>query len=183
MNLKPFYQFMCWYDSYWRRKNRVERFDDLLSFSFEKFSGERRRLDDGTWIEPGDRLAILHFNRECFTQSSVSSQSPTLNALRFRRIFFKSFSRLAKAVRENEQFMQVKAFHGVSWIPPHGKKVGFTVERVPHSAINLVRKWYLTLLVKTFFPHIRGQAKDRIRPYAYWMTRKNLLKYFSVTSD
>lgn len=177
--MKLFYRFLSWYDAYWRRKHNVERFDDLLSFSFEPYTGERRVMDDGTWIEPGDPLAILHFNRECFSGSPENPQSNARNALRFRRLIFASLKKLAREINENEKFENIKAFHGISWLPPHGEKLGFIIERVPDSVVNSIRKFYFNVLLRTFFPHLSSQENNRIEPHAYWLTRKTLLKNFS----
>lgn len=181
--MKIFYRFLSWYDAYWRRKHNVEKFDDLLSFSFEKFSGERREMDDGTSIEPGDCLAIIHFNRECFTNTANNPRQNTRNALRFRRLILASFKKLAKDINESEKFMGVKAFHGISWLPPHGEKLGFVIERVPDSTLNIIRKFYFTVLLKTFFPHLSMQENNRVEPHAYWLTRYTLLKNFSTESQ
>lgn len=180
MKTTLFYRIMSWYDGYWRRRNGVEKFDDLLSFSFETFSGERRVMNDGTWIEPGDYLAILHFNRECFINSSPNPQHYLRNALRFRKLLLSSFRRLAKDINENEKFVMVKVFHGVSWLPPHGEKLGFLIERLPDSTLNIVRKVYFKILLKVFFPHVAALEKNRIQPHAYWLTRQNLLKHFAT---
>jgi hypothetical protein len=178
--MKIFYRFLCWYDGYWRRKHNVERFDDLLSFSFEKHSGECQIMDDGTWIEPGDCLAIIHFNRECFNNPSNDPKQNIRNALRFRRLILSSFKQLAKDIDGNEKFNNVKAFHGVSWLPPHGEKLGFVIEKVPDSIFNFIRKIYFTVLLKTFFPHLALQQTYSIEPHAYWLTRETLLKNFST---
>jgi hypothetical protein len=175
--MKLFYRFLSWYDTYWRRKHNVERFDDLLSFSFENFSGDRRTIGNGIWIEPGDCLAIIHFNRECFVHSTNDSKQNTRNALRFRRLILSSFKQLAQDINENEKFSNVKAFHGISWLPPHGEKLGFVIERVPDSIFNSIRKFYFTVLLKTFFPNLAIQS---IEPHAYWLTRQTLLTNFST---
>lgn len=184
MSNSLFHQFMCWYDTRWRRKHGVEKFDELLSFSFERFSGARRLMNDGTWVEPGDYLAILHFNRECFVNASADPQHYIRNALRFRKLLLSSFRQLARDINEHEKLMDVKVFHGISWLPPHGEKLGFLIERLPDSALTLARKFYFKVLLKTFFPHVSALENNRIQPHAYWLTRQNLLKYFSTeTSD
>lgn len=180
MKTTLFYRIMSWYDAWWRRRHGVEKFDDLLSFSFETFSGERRVMNDGTWIEPGDYLAILHFNRECFISSSANPQHYLRNALRFRRLLLSSFRQLARDINENEKFVMVKVFHGVSWLPPHGEKLGFLIERLPDSTLNIVRKVYFKILLTVFFPHVAALEKNRIQPHAYWLTRQNLLKHFAA---
>ena len=177
-----FYQCMSWYDAWWRRKHKVERFDELISFSFESFSGERRVMNDGTWIEPGDPLAILHFNRECFSgplhQTRHQTRDYMRNALRFRKLIITSLSRLAMDVNNHEKLMQVKAFHGISWLPPHGEKFGFLIEQLPDSALTRARTFYFRLLLKAFFPQVAERENKRIQPHAYWLTRQNLLKHF-----
>ncbi|HSC68440.1 MAG TPA: hypothetical protein VLC79_12160, partial [Cellvibrio sp.] len=167
MSTDVFYRFMCWYDARWRRKHKVEKFDDLLSFSFEKFAGERRLMNDGTWVEPGDDLAILHFNRECFANLSGSPKDYIRNALRFRKLLLGSFAKLAQDVNCNEKFLNVKAFHGISWIPPHGQKLGFLIEPVPGSMHNKIRKIYFKILLKVFFPHVATGEKTPIQAHAY----------------
>lgn len=182
MKNAAFYRFMCWYDAYWRRKHGVERFNDLLSFSFETFSGERRMMNDGTWIEPGDHVAILHFNRECFMNSSANPKHYIRNALRFRKLLMSSFQNLAEQIDQHEQLTNVKVFHGVSWLPPHGEKLGFLIERLPDSALNSIRKFYFGILLRVFFPHVSALENKSIQPHAYWLTRQNLMKYFSTGS-
>lgn len=179
MKSKLVYRFMCWYDAHWRRRHGVEKFDELLSFSFEKYAGERRIMNDGSWIEPGDWLAILHFNRECFMGSSANPKDYIRNALRFRKLLLSSFKQLAHDINANERLVMVKAFHGVTWMPPHGEKLGFLIEQLPDSALNQVRKFYFKILLKVFFPHIATAEKNPIQPHAYWLTRNNLLKNFA----
>lgn len=178
-----FYRFMCWYDGYWRRKHGVEKFDELLSFSFEKFSGKRRVMNDGSWIEPGDWLIILHFNREFFIGSSANPQHSIRNALHFRKLLLSSLGKLAKHIDENEKFKRVKVLHGISWLPPHGERLGFLIEPKPNSIFSFFQALYFKLLLKVFFPHVAVSGKKPIQPYAYWLTRRNLLKYFSPDSQ
>jgi len=181
--MKIFYRFLCWYDDYWRRKHKVERFDDLLSFSFENYSGERRLIDQTTWIEPDDRLAIIHFNRDCFSNTSNDPKQNLRNALRFRRLILSSFKQLAQDIDKKEMFNDVKALHGISWLPAHGEKLGFVIEKVPDSMFGFIRKFYFSVLLKTFFPHLAMQETHRIEPHAYWLTRDRLLRNFSLDSE
>lgn len=178
-----FYRFMCWYDAYWRRKHGVEKFDELLSFSLEQYAGDRFIMDDGTAIEPGDCLVILHFNRECFTGSSANPKDYIRNALRFRKLLLSSFGQLANVINTDEKFVPVKAFHGISWLPPHGEKLGFRIERLPDSMLNQIRRLYFKVLLKTFFPHIASAAKNSIHPHAYWLSRRDLIKNFATEHE
>src|SRR5690606_25624227 len=126
---KLIYRFMCAYDSLWRRVHRVEKIDELISISLEKYSGETRDLPDGSSIVKGDCLAILHFNRECFG----NMQNPARSALRFRRLLVASLVSLSAQMKTDPHLREVKALYGVTWFPPHGEKVGFIIERLPDS--------------------------------------------------
>jgi hypothetical protein len=176
------YRALCRYDAWWRRRHKVEKFDDLLSFSFTTFSGKPRAMNDGSWIEPGDRLAILHFNRECFVGASADPKHALRNALHFRKLLRASFTRLALDINSNQQFADIKALHGTSWIPPHGEKLGFLIEQAPHSLLSAIQALYFKVLLQVFFPHVAARGKGAVRPHNYWLTRHNLLRYFSAES-
>ncbi len=174
------YSIMCWYDAYWRRKHGVEKFDELLSFSFEPFKGERRQLNDGTWIEPGDPLAVIHFNRECFAGIPANQKDYLRNGLRFRKLLLASLRRLAACIEHNERFNGIKVLQGVSWLPPHGEKLGFFIEPRKASLPAFFQAMYFRVLLKTFFPHVAALQNGKIQAHVYWLTRRNLHKYFST---
>lgn len=176
-----FYRVMSAYDTLWRRLHRVEKIDELLSLSYETYKGERKAMNDGSWVEPGDSLAILHFNHECFNGGN-SPREYARGALRFRRLLFKSFNHLAGRMNTEKKFEHIKALHGVTWIAPHGEKVGFMIERLPASWLNRVRQFYFRLLLKAFFPTLAARENERLQPHAFWLTRHNLLTYFSEES-
>lgn len=174
-----FYRFMCWYDQRWRRKHQVRKIDELVSLSFESYRGERKKMNDESWIEPGDRLGILHFNRECFSAGGTSARDYVRSGLRFRRLIMASFTQLAARIQDDPELREVQALHGISWLPPHGEKVGFMIEKVPDSLVNRVRKFYFRLLLKAFFPVLAARENHRLEPHAFWMTRQNLINNFS----
>lgn len=175
---KLIYRFMCAYDSLWRRFHKVEKIDELISISLEKYTGERRELSDGASIEAGDCLAILHFNRECFGDM----QNPSRSALRFRRLLVASLVNLAARMKTDPRLGEVKALYGVTWFPPHGEKVGFIIERLPDSFRNRMRQFYFRLLLKVFFPALAARENNRLQPHAFWLTRQSLYQYFSKES-
>lgn len=180
MSGSPFHRFMCWYDRVWREWHKVEKIDDLISLSFERYTGEAKLMNDDSWLQPGDQLAIMHFNRECFVSPGTSPRDYVRSALHFRKLIIASFTQLAQRFRTDDpRFREVKVLHGVSWLPPHGEKVGFMIERLPDNLLNRVRKFYFRLLLKTFFPVLAARENTRLQPHAYWLTRSNLLHHFS----
>ncbi|HTF85906.1 YkoP family protein [Cellvibrio sp. ARAG 10.3] len=176
-----FNRIMTWYDTLWRRLHRVEKIDELLSLSYEVYKGERKAMNDDTWLEPGDALAILHFNHECFNAGN-NPREYARGALRFRRLLVKSLNHLASRINNEKKFKDIKALHGVTWIAPHGEKVGFMIERLPTTWGNRMRQFYFRLLLKAFFPTLAARENDRLQPHAFWLTRNNLLNYFSEES-
>lgn len=182
MSGSVFYRVMSWYDARWRRRHKVERIDELLSLSYENYAGERKAMNDGTWLQPGDPLAILHFNHECFN-AGTNAREYARGALRFRRLLVKSLNHLAQRMASEEKFQHIKALHGITWIAPHGEKVGFMIERLPATWINRMRQFYFRLLLKAFFPTLAARENERLQPHAFWLTRANLLNYFSEESS
>jgi hypothetical protein len=174
-----FSRFLCAYDSWWRRQHGVKKFDELLSFSFEKYSGNAHSFADGSQILAGDHLAIIHFNRDCFDSPPDNPKQNANNAWRFRRLLLASFKKLANEMVINQEFSRVKAFYGVSWLPPHGEQLGFEIEKIPGSIVNSIRTFYFGVLLKHFFPQVYRKNSKRIEPYGYWLSRKTLLKKFS----
>src|SRR5690606_25111803 len=89
------------------------------------------------------------------------------------------FGQLSQRIQTDPMLRDVKALYGVSWLPPHGEKVGFEIERIPDSLLNNVRKFYFRVLLKTFFPVLAARENNRLQPHAYWLTRQNLIRHFS----
>ncbi len=178
-----FYRLMCLYDDLWRRIFRVEKIDELLGLSLKAHSGEARTMNDGTRIEPGDCLAIIHFNREGFIQTGTNPRDYARAALRFRRLLTASLKQLAWRFQHDDRYRQVKALYGMSWLPPHGEKVGFMIERVPDSRLNRLRKAYFRLLLQVFFPSLAARENHRLEAHEYWLTRYQLIKNFGEDAD
>lgn len=174
-----FYHMMNGYDKAWRKYHKVEKIDALVSITLEQYKGIPKEMNDGSWVEHGDWLIMLHFNRECFQTPGTSPREYARAALHFRKLIISSFSELAKRVAHEPRFKQVKALHGISWLPTHGEKVGFQIEKVPDSFVNRCRAVYLKMLLKAFFPVLAARENKNLEPHAYWMTRNNLFKYFS----
>ena len=154
------------YDKSWRRRHDVQPFDKVLSLAIEPYRGQPRTLDDGTRLEPGDRLGIIHFNHDGFS----ADRNRLRAALRFRRDLAKSLRQLAQSLDTDPRLQAVKALYGESWIPPHGRKVGFMVEPLPKTWRTRLQHRYVRLLLWVQFPHLARDNRNTWL-YAYWLTR------------
>lgn len=157
------------YDRVWRRWHNVKPFDDIVSLAITPYQGRARTLTDGTRLEPGDRLGIIHFNHDSFS----SSHSRMRAALQFRRDFSSSLHRLAKSMETDPLLQEVKALYGETWLRPHGRKVGFIVEPLPRTWRTRLQHLYLRFLLWVQFPHLARRNRDTWLN-AYWLTRRQL---------
>ena len=155
------------YDRAWRRRHNVQPFDKVLSLAVEPYRGQPRTLADGTRLEPGDRLGIIHFNHNGFSVDRNRMRA----ALQFRRDLANSLRQLAKRLDSDPELGTIKALYGESWIPPHGRKVGFIVEPLPKTWRTRLQHRYLRLLLWMQFPHLVRRNRDTWL-HAYWLTRR-----------
>lgn len=169
--------FGC-YDRLWRRLHRVQRIDALLSLSLGRYRGPVRIFPGGVRLQPGDRLGILHFNHDFFTDPAADDPGNRHGALRFRRQLFRSLAHLARRVEEDPRLGAVRAFHGVNWFRPHGASVGFVVEPLPDGLRTRLLVVHFRLLLRALFPVLARQRGKRLQPHAYWQTRGDLLARF-----
>lgn len=178
-----FYKLMSGYDKLWRVMHKVEKIDSLISITEEDYQGPEKEMNDGTWIYPGDRVAVLHFNREAFSSAAKTPREWARSAFRFRRMLEESFCHVAQRMEQEPRFQSIKAFYGISWFPPHGEKVGFMIEKMPDSKRNRMRIFYFKLLLKAFFPALAQRENQRLQSYMFWITQQQLRKHFLPLSE
>lgn len=172
-----------WYDRLWRRAHGVRQLDVLLSLSVGEYHGPPRTLPGGVFLRKGDCLGHLHFNHEFFADPADDANANTDGALRFRRQLVRSLVYLARRMAEEPELDRVKAFYGVNWFRPHGRKAGFVVERLPDGLRTRLRMLHFRLYLKAFFPKLASQQQRRLHPHAYWLTREELLAHFGPSRD
>lgn len=157
------------YDRSWRRRHRVEPFDEIISLGMAAYAGPERTLEDGTHLKTGDRLGIIHFNHDGFNPDRNRIRA----ALQFRRQFARSLQRLADRLETDNTLKDIKALYGETWIRPHGLKVGFIVEPLPRTWRTRLQHRYLRFLLWVQFPHLARRNRDTWL-HAYWLTRRHL---------
>lgn len=164
------------YDLCWRRLHKVEPVDALVSLSYETYRGPPRVIGSGTVIRDGDLIAHLHFNRQCLYGEGSGPTGARL-AFHFVRLLFASLGHLAQRIEAGQEpLSRVQALYGVTWFRPHGQKLGFSVERLPGTFLNRMRRLHFRLFLQAFFPDLACQAD--LHPHAFWLPRDQLLQHF-----
>ena len=134
---------------------------------------------DGTRLAAGDFIGTLHFNNVRFTQ--LDGETSRRAALHFMRLMLESLQILANKARRDPAFSDLAVYHAVSWLPPHGQRVGFITQPFPDRAKKRLLAAYFRLLVWAFAPAEQTRASARPDPTIYWITRKELLARDSLT--
>lgn len=104
-------------------------------------------------------------------------------ALRFARLMLESMHLLADRARRDPLFSDLAVYHAVSWLPPHGRRIGFITEPFPDGPRKRLLAVYFRLLVWAFAPAAQTRASARPDPTIYWLTRKQLLRRFGDVRD
>lgn len=161
----------------YRRYFRLQAVGPVLYLGQGAHRGPCRALADGTSLSPGDPLGILHFNNARIADLHRPHANP---GFAFARLLWRSLRILAQQAQSDPVLRQVVAFRGVTWIPPHGQRVGFEVEPLPDGLRTRWLQWHFRLLLYVFAPEINPGTARRLRPYVFWLTRRQLIRHFAV---
>jgi hypothetical protein len=165
-------------DRVYCRVHRLQAVGPLLYIQPQTYRGPSRRLDDATVIAPGDRVAVLHFNNRNLQQAQQAAPRGQ-GGFVFARLLISALQTLAEQVREDPGLQPIAGFHGITWIPPHGRKIGFEARPLPPTWRTRVQAWYLGWLLYAFNPATARRLKGRLQPHAFWLSRQQLLTHFA----
>jgi hypothetical protein len=161
----------------YRRYFRLQAVGPMLYLGQTTHRGPARVLADGTSLNPGDSLGILHFNNARIADLHRPHVNP---GFVFTRLLRSSLAILAQRAQSDPVLRPVVAFRGVTWIPPHGQRIGFEVEPLPDGLRTRWLQWHFHLLLYVFAPEINPGTARRLRPYVFWLTRRQLIRHFAV---
>lgn len=163
------------YDGYYRQRHRLEPVGPMLLIREDEHDGEPRYFDDGTVLNAGQPLGILHFDNKHLLMNTATGGRRA--GLIFREQLFCSLTELAKAA-DTGRYRNIVAYTGVTWLASHGEKVGFRTEPLPRNWRSRLLTFHFGLLLHAFYG--RGKAGNRTRqqPRRFWLTRRQLLENF-----
>jgi len=160
---------------HWR--HRLLPVGEVLMVGRQRHRGPAMRFPDGTRLEPGDPVGTLHFNNARFLR--IEADQARRAALRFARLMRESLRELAQRARTDAPFSDLTVFQGLTWLPPHGRRVGFITQPCPDQMNTRWRSAYFRLLVWAFAPAPETRVRAGAAPTVYWLTRAQLLQDYA----
>lgn len=165
-------------DALYHAQHRLQPVGEILYVGRCRYRGPPMEFADGTRIAPGDFVGTLHFNNARFLQ--IEADTAHRAASRFAPLMLDSLRTLAGRVRREPLWSDLPVYHGVSWLGPHGRGIGFQTQPVPQGRGKRLRAAYFRVLVWAFAPAAQTRASARPEPTLYWLTRKQLLRRFGA---
>ena len=166
-------------DRAYRRWHRLERVGGIFHVGLEPWRGAARRLEDGTEVAPGDAVLHLHFDSQMAADEGAGGGSAAGRGLRFARRFTHACQALARRLREDPQWADVVAVHGVSWISAYvAERWGFESARLVDGPRTRFLRWHMgNLLAAAGRPGWR-RGRQRPWPMECWISRRRLCERY-----
>lgn len=164
---------------HWRHKS--EPVGPMLLVNAAIHDGPDKQFADGTLVKHGDVICAFHFDNR--VTANLTSRSSRAAALEFKRLLVESFTALARKSIEEPGYAQYAAYCGITWMPPHGAKLGFETEPLPEGDRKRFLMRFFRILVWIVAPAKDTRGSARFEPTAFWMTRKTLHSLYLDDAD
>lgn len=163
------------YDDFYRHRHRLEAVGPMLLIREDEYDGEPRAFDDGTVLNPGQPLGILHFDNKFLLMNTAAAGRRA--GLFFREQLFCSLKELALA-SDTGKYRHIHAYTGVTWLASHGERVGFRTEPLPQTLRSRLLAFHFGILLHAFYGRGKAGKRTRQQPRRFWLTRKQLFENF-----
>ncbi len=175
-------RFYALADAVYRYWNGLEEVGEIFYAGRSTWRGEKRRLQDGTEIAPGDAILRLHLNSQRVAAAGAAGGSAAAVGLRFARRFVPACRALARRLSTDPGWREVVAVHAVGWISPYvGEPWGFEFERLPAGLRTGLIRWHMGNLLAAADPRGRRRGRPRPWPMEIWISRRRLCERFLET--
>jgi hypothetical protein len=168
-------------DSVYQRAHGLQPLGKVLLLGSARHRGGALSFADGTCVQAGSVIGVLHFNNAGF--QGLQSHSGHAAARAFVREMVASMQELAEVARGDPRFADIAAFHATSWLPPHGRWLGFVALPAPPGPATRARAAWFRLLLWAFAPARETRERARPDPHDHWLTRRELLTRFPVKAQ
>ena len=168
-------------DAWYYRRYKLRTLGPVLFLGRDQYRGPDLQFEDGTVLRENDYIGRLHFNNASIAALGEASLHRT--GLRFAKMMRLSLYRLAQCAHSDPNFQDVSVFEGVTWIPEHGKVVGFVSKPVPGGLRRLWLAGHFRLLMWAFAPAAQTRTRGAAEPRVYWMTRTALTRNLGKLLD
>lgn len=158
------------------RMLRLEPIGPLLYVKPQTYRGAAKDL--GHWqVYPGDRIGAIHFNNRALQEARPLDRERH-GAFVFTRLLVQAMRELAYRAGQDPELGRVVAFRGVTWIPPHGQRMGFRAEPLQDGWRARWLACYFRMLLFAFDPRAARMVGATLHPHEFWMSRQDLLTHF-----
>lgn len=164
------------YDRAYRRLHRLEPVDDFLLIKKQYYQGEPRVFRDGTQVNAGDAILVLHFNNDFMARLHDRSEKTSSRRVvwSFGKALIQSMARLNENLQTRTAPHEIKAITGVTWFKTHGDKVGFESHPLPAGWRRKLLHWHFRLLLLALFPQLQAHQDGQLVPHQFWLTPAQL---------
>jgi hypothetical protein len=164
-------------DAWYYKRHELHTLGPVLYLGRSRYRGPDLVFEDGTALRDNEPIGRLHFNNAGIAALGEGSLHRT--GLKFAKLMRLSLRQLAERAQSDPCLSDIRVFEGVTWIPEHGKVVGFVSRPLPKS----LRRWLLgahfRLLLWAFAPAATTRATGFSEPRVYWLTRTSLVANLS----
>lgn len=138
---------------------------NYIYLDIDKYKGKTVTLSDGTIIKKGDIVAEIHVNNDSVDDIPVR---------KVIKVFYSETLTMARQLKYNEDFKDIKALFGRTVLAPLTKRLGFEVFEIKSGYMKrFIRIW--DNLIKIVFS---SRKKDKVKfrePKEVWMSREALI--------
>jgi hypothetical protein len=171
------------YDRLYRLVFRLQAVGPLLYVGCERYRGPARVFADRAELRPGDPVGTLHVNNALIANLYETDGADQRVALAFRRLLLASLEALAAEAQVSQRFCDVAVYRGINWFRPRGKRIGFQVEALAEGPRAGLLRLHFRLLLYAFAGGDESWKTRPIKPHVFWLTRRQLMKYFARESS
>ena len=85
---------------------------------------------------------------------------------------------LAHKSVDDPGYARYPAYCGITWLPPHGEKLGFETEPLPEGDRKKFLMRFFRILVWVIAPAAETRESANLEPIVFWMTRNKLQELY-----
>lgn len=159
-------------DVWYYKRHELHTLGPVLYVGRSRYHGPDLTFEDGTALRDNEPIGRLHFNNAGIAALGEGSLHRT--GLKFAKLMRLSLRQLAECAQSNPRFSDIRVFAGVTWIPEHGRVVGFVSKPLPRSWRRWLLSVHFRMLLWAFAPAAGTRAAGCSEPRMYWLTKTAL---------
>ncbi|GKX28375.1 hypothetical protein SH1V18_08550 [Vallitalea longa] len=138
---------------------------NYIYLDIDKYKGKPVTLSDGTSIKKGDMVIEIHVNNDTVDEVPVR---------KVIKVFYSETLALAKQLKSNDEFKDIKAIFGRTVLAPLTKRLGFDVFEMKSGYMKRFLKIWDNLIKIVFSSTKKDKVKFR-EPQEVWMSRDAII--------